>query len=188
MQPAIFLDRDGVIIENRPEYVRSWDDVFIFPQALTALAKARELPYKIVIITNQSTIGRGSVTKTVADEINRRLLAEIERTGGRIDGVFICPHRPEDECPCRKPKPGLLYQAAQELSLDLARSFLIGDALSDLQAGIAAGIHNIALVRTGRGEFQARIPDINTMNSFPIYENLLEAISAIDSSGFSKIS
>ena len=112
MFPAIFLDRDGVIIENVPAYVRSWADVSIFPQAVQALVRLNHSPYKIVIVTNQAGIGKGLFSQAEAESINQRLIGEIERAGGRIDGVFMCPHTPNDGCDCRKPKPGLFMQAA----------------------------------------------------------------------------
>lgn len=176
MYPAIFLDRDGVIIENRPSYVRSWNDVEIYPQALTALSRLKDSPYKIVIVTNQSGVGRGVIPIDMAEAINRRLLAVIEAAGGRIDGVYMCPHAPQDNCDCRKPRPGLLLKAADQLSLDLSRSILIGDALSDLKAGFSAGLQKIALVRTGRGAQQVQSPEAADMHPFLIYNTLAEAL------------
>src|SRR4030067_60755 len=104
IQPAIFLDRDGVLIENRSSYVLRWEDVEIYPQALAALAQASSSSYKIILITNQSAVGRAIIELETALEINLRLVQKIEETGGRIDGVFMCPHKPEDHCECRKPK------------------------------------------------------------------------------------
>lgn len=150
MQPAIFLDRDGVIIENRDDYVRSWADVVFIPSALEALAALASTPYAVVIATNQAGIGRGFLTLADAEDINNRLKAEIVRAGGRVNGIYMCPHKPEDNCDCRKPRPGMLRRAAFDLSLDLSRSWMIGDALTDLQAGRAAGINSL-LVLTGRG-------------------------------------
>lgn len=179
MHPAIFLDRDGVIIENRRNYVRSWADVEFLPRALAALAKMRSSPYKIVIATNQSAIGRGIISNHLALEINRRVVDEIEKCGGRIDAVFMCPHSPQDECDCRKPKPGLLFQAAEALSLDLSRSVMIGDALSDLMAGQAAGVCRAILLRTGRGEQQARLAKSRSLPPFLIYDTLADALSSL---------
>ncbi len=88
---AIFIDRDGVIIENRYDYVRSWEDVAIYPQALRALSMICDSDYKIVIITNQSAVGRGIISQSTADEINHRLIMEIQSVGGRIDGVYHVP-------------------------------------------------------------------------------------------------
>jgi D-glycero-D-manno-heptose 1,7-bisphosphate phosphatase len=177
MNPAIFLDRDGVIIENRRNYVRSWADVAIYDNALEALAYISRYPLKVVIVTNQSVIGRGLISLNTASEINTRLVDEIHKAGGRVDGVFMCPHAPEDHCVCRKPKPGLFYQAAQELSLDLARSILVGDALSDIKAGRAAGLEQSVLVKTGLGNQQLLLPEAISLQPFPVFDSLSDALT-----------
>jgi D-glycero-D-manno-heptose 1,7-bisphosphate phosphatase len=179
MDPAIFLDRDGVVIENRAGYVRTWEDVFIFPQALEALARLKGSPYKIILVTNQAGIGHGLISQEAVEEINRRLLAVIEQAGGRVDGVFLCPHTPQDGCDCRKPRPGLLLQAAQALDLDLSRSLMIGDAITDLQAGQAAGVSQSALVRTGRGAEQERFLHLENSQPFPVFDTLLAALNGL---------
>lgn len=148
---ALLLDRDGVIIQNRPEYVRSWADVEPLPGSIEALARIASSSHKVVIVTNQSAIGRGLLSFSKAEEINRRLVARIESAGGRIDRTFLCPHHPDDGCDCRKPRPGLFLQAAAELGLDLERSVMVGDTLEDMQAAHAAGVRTLALVRTGLG-------------------------------------
>ena len=148
MKPAIFLDRDGVIIENRPDYVRSWDDVEIYPQALETLVKISQSSYSIVIVTNQSAVGRGLIPLSAAQAINRQLVDEIKQTGGRVDGVYMCPHAPWEGCECRKPEPDLFFQAARDLSLDLMRSVMVGDALSDIIAARTAGVSRQAMVLT----------------------------------------
>ena len=112
MYPAVFLDRDGVIIKNRPTYVRTWDDVEILPDVLPALAQMTTRPYKNVIITNQSAVARGLISLRAAEKINQRLTDAIKKAGGRIDGIFMCPHKPDNNCECRKPLPGLIFQAA----------------------------------------------------------------------------
>lgn len=175
--PAIFLDRDGVIIENRPNYVRSWEDVTIFPQALSVLARLRDLPYQIVIVTNQSVVGRGGISLQAAQAINERLVAQIVEAGGRIDGVFMCPHAPSDRCECRKPRPGLLLQAAQALAIDLSSSWMIGDALTDVMAGKAAGVKRTALVLTGRGMAQTERPEADRISPFAVYDDLSAALA-----------
>jgi len=158
MKPAIFLDRDGVVIRNRADYVRSWDDVEFLPRAVSALSRLAASPYPIVFVTNQSVVGRGIISLEGAQAINRRLVSELRAQGCRIDGVFMCPHAPEDGCNCRKPKPGLLFQASEALGLDLSASVMIGDAWTDLQAGAAAGVPALALVLTGRGNEQLTLP------------------------------
>jgi D-glycero-D-manno-heptose 1,7-bisphosphate phosphatase len=176
MQPALFLDRDGVIIENRQDYVRTWSEVVIYSQALKALERIASSKYKIFIITNQSAVGRGIISHNAASQINKRLVREIEASGGRVDGVFMCPHAPGESCSCRKPEPGLILEAASKHSIKLDESVLIGDALSDVIAGQKAGISQNILVRTGRGQVQAVLPLANQIPDFLIYETLFDAL------------
>jgi D-glycero-D-manno-heptose 1,7-bisphosphate phosphatase len=176
MFPAIILDRDGVIIENRENYVRSWADVEIYPQALKALADASHSTFKIVIITNQAGVGKGIIPLQTANEINQHLVRIIEKAGGRVDGLYMCPHTSQDQCECRKPRPGMILQAERELSLDLSRSWMIGDALSDLQAGRAAGVGQLVLVRSGRGAHQAQLVENSSLGPFQLYAELNEAM------------
>ncbi len=179
MFPAIFLDRDGVLIENRSDYVRDWSQVEIFPEAIRALSLSEIKNYKVVIVTNQSAVGRGLITLETAREINDRLVNLIRQRDGQIDGVYMCPHKPDDGCNCRKPKPGMFYQAAKALSLDLQRSWMIGDAWSDLQAGQAAGVRRTVLVRTGRGAEQLLQPRPDNITDHLIFDNLPQAMDAI---------
>ena len=179
MNAALFLDRDGVIIENRQNYVRSWNDVFIYSKSIEALRKIKSSNYKIIIITNQSAIGRGLISLQTAEQINSRLIDKIESAGGRIDGVFMCPHSPQDNCLCRKPSPGLIEQAVSKLNLNLENSILVGDALSDILAGQAAGVGKNVLVLTGRGAAQAALPQINQLSPFLIYGDLAEALEKL---------
>ena len=186
MHPAIFLDRDGVLIENRADYVRDWSQVKLIPEAMNALSLAMARNYKIVIVTNQSAVGRGLILEATADEINRRLIDLIHHHGGQVDGIYMCPHKPGDDCFCRKPKPGLLLQATQELSLDLQRSWMIGDAWSDLQAGQRAGVRQTILLKTGRGAEQLLQPCPEEIGSHLIFDNLLVAFDAIFAMGDSE--
>lgn len=179
MFPAIFLDRDGVLIENRAEYVRDWSQVVIFPEAIRALASSKLDNYKVVIVTNQSAVGRGIIPLETAEEINLRLVRLIRAQGGRIDGVYLCPHSPDDGCDCRKPRPGLLLRAAEELSLDLKRSWMVGDAWSDVQAGQAAGVQGTIILRTGRGAAQLSLPQPEDVSNFLVCDDLSQAIDII---------
>jgi len=176
---AIFLDRDGVIIENRANYVRSWADVAIYPQALQALSALKQWPGKIVIVTNQSVVGRGFLAMRDAEAINERVVQEIEQAGGRIDAVLMCPHAPDDHCDCRKPEPGLFLRASQALSIDLQRSIMIGDALTDIIAARAAGVELAVLLRTGRGKKQLRLSAVQKMAPFAVYDTLSQALAQI---------
>lgn len=152
---AVLLDRDGTINENRKDHVKSWEEFEFLHGALDALRSLASTPFLIVIVSNQSAIGRHLVSTATVEDIHRRMQNEIVSAGGRVDGVFFCPHRPDEGCSCRKPLPGLLTQASRELGIDLSKSFLVGDSLEDVAAARAAGCTPI-LVRTGRGEIAAR--------------------------------
>lgn len=179
MFPAIFLDRDGVLIENRADYVRDWSQVKIYPEAIRALSFPAIKNYKIVIVTNQSAIGRGLLLQETAEEINSRLVNLIHQQGGQVHAVYMCPHKPDDGCFCRKPKPGLLLQAVKDLSLDLKRSWMIGDAWSDVQAGQTAGVKKAVLLKTGRGREQLTQLRPKNISNHLIFENLPLALDAI---------
>ncbi len=151
MTPARFvvLDRDGTIIVER-QYLSAPDQVELLPGAGTGLRAMRDLGLGLVIVTNQSAVGRGYFDIARLDEIHGRLRELLAAEGVEIDGIYICPHRPEDGCGCRKPLPGLLLRASQELGFDPARAFVIGDKPCDIELGQAVGATSI-LVRTGYG-------------------------------------
>lgn len=176
-RPAIFLDRDGVICENRVDHVKNWDEFQFLPGAKVSLAALSLLGLPIVVVTNQAIVGRGLVPASTVDGIHQRMVAEVEAYGGRIDRVVYCPHRPEDRCHCRKPEPGMLLQVADELGIDLSSSYLIGDAATDLIAGQSVGCKNF-LVLTGRG-LQQLLPAFRTANHFTITGNLMKATTHI---------
>lgn len=178
MQGAIFLDRDGVLIENRPDYVKAWEEVEIFPHTFEAMRKLAQTGRPIVMVTNQSCVGRGIVTAAWIEEVHQRLIAEITANGGRIDAVYFCPHHPQEPCECRKPLPGMLKQAAQDLNLDLTASFMVGDAVSDVETARAVGTKGI-LVRTGRGEEQVPLLAAHPDWDVPILADLGEAADFI---------
>jgi len=177
--PAIFLDRDGVIIENRANYVRSWEDVEFFPQALAALARIREVPHKIILITNQSAVGRGIISYDTAVSLNNRIIEVVRQANGRIDAAYICPAAPGENAPCRKPQPGMLLQAAADHQIDLNQSVMIGDALTDIQAGHTAGVREAILLLTGRGEAQLALMDTAVTLPFTVCKDLDEALNTI---------
>ena len=155
MTKAIFLDRDGVINRERANYVKTWDEFEFLPGTLPALQRLATLDIPILVISNQSSIGRGLVSRDTVNTIHQQIRVIIEAAGGRIDDFFVCPHHPDANCQCRKPKPGLLLQAAVLFSLDLAECIFIGDAVTDFQAAQAAGCQAI-LVESGRQGTQLR--------------------------------
>ena len=140
------------------------------------MAQAARAGWPVVIISNQSIIGRGLVPAATVAEINAFIRQAVEAAGGQLAGIFICPHAPSDPCDCRKPLPGLLHQAAEALGLDLARSVMIGDALSDAQAGLAAGAQ-ARLVLTGRGAEQAAGRAAAGLAQVPVFADLPAALA-----------
>jgi D-glycero-D-manno-heptose 1,7-bisphosphate phosphatase len=153
--PALFLDRDGVV-NKEYEYVHRKEDFHFIPGVFAACRAARAGGYKLVIITNQAGIARGFYSEDDFHALTRWMLAQFSRHGIEIDGVYFCPHHPTAgvgqylaECECRKPKPGLIMQAARELDIDLPRSALVGDKPSDIEAGVRAGVGTCILVRSG---------------------------------------
>ena len=156
MKPAVFLDRDGTLI-NEVNYLVDPADVQLLPGAGRAVARLREAGFAVVVVTNQSAIGRGMLTEAGLTRIHAELARQLEQHGTLLDGIYLCPVAPKTtsretiEHPDRKPAPGMLLRAACDLHLDLARSWIVGDMLSDLLAGRNAGLHATILVRTGHG-------------------------------------
>jgi D-glycero-D-manno-heptose 1,7-bisphosphate phosphatase len=151
MKTAVFLDRDGVINQNRDgDYVRIWQEFAFLPGSREAIQRLLKEDIPIIVISNQAGVGKGLVSDATVQEINRRLVAQTSVADRKISAVYYCPHRVEDGCQCRKPKPGMLLMAAAEWDLDLTRCYLVGDAMSDIEAGSAVGCTTF-LVKTGRG-------------------------------------
>ena len=178
VQRAVLIDRDGVICRNRDDYVKSWEEFVFLRGALKALTRLAHLELHIIVITNQSIINRRMVSVDVVEEIHARMVRAVETVGGRIDRVMVCPHRPDEHCACRKPQPGLLLAAAEELNLSLSQSYLIGDAESDMRAGRAVGCRRY-LVLTGRGRRQLTRCWLHGERGFAVVPNLGAAVSAI---------
>jgi D-glycero-D-manno-heptose 1,7-bisphosphate phosphatase len=146
----VILDRDGVINEDSDDYIKSVDEWIPLPGAIDAIARLSNAGFDVVVATNQSGLGRGLFTLDDLEAMHQKLVTLVEQAGGRIAGIFYCPHTPEDECQCRKPKPGLLDAIAAEMGQPVAGCPIIGDSLRDLQAGVARGCRPI-LVKTGKG-------------------------------------
>ena len=148
--PAVFVDRDGVICENRPDHVKSWAEFAFIPGSVEALASFTRAGVPVFVTTNQAAVGRGVISRHQLDVIHDRMLSVIRGSGAKVQDILICTHHPDDRCSCRKPEPGLLLDAASAHDIDLAHSFMIGDSGSDVIAGARAGCSTV-LVRTGRG-------------------------------------
>ena len=145
----IVLDRDGTIIEER-DYLSQPEQIKLIPGAGAALRELQQMGFGLVVITNQSGVGRGIFAQDQLDLIHRRLNELLDREGVHLDGLYVCPHKPDDHCNCRKPKLGLLQKAAKDLGFSLERSIVIGDKAGDIEMGRMAGVVTF-LVRTGYG-------------------------------------
>ena len=139
LRPAAFLDRDGVINVDRGYVVQTEDFEFV-SGVFEGAAALQSLGFALIVVTNQSGIGRGLYSENDLLALNCWMIGEFEKRSVHINGVFYCPHHPTDACDCRKPAPGMLLRAARELNLDLMRSAMFGDRASDLQAAAAAGV------------------------------------------------
>jgi histidinol-phosphate phosphatase family protein len=146
---AVFLDRDGVIIRELPHYVLRSEQLEILPGATDAIARLHRAGYVVVVVTNQSPVGRGLLSVEELDAIHSDLGDRVRQAGGEIAGFFVCPHLPDAGCDCRKPRPGLLLQASARLGVDVRASFMVGDQRVDMEAAKAAGCRAI-LVLSGQ--------------------------------------
>jgi D-glycero-D-manno-heptose 1,7-bisphosphate phosphatase len=173
-QVAVFLDRDGTINEQMG-YVNHLSRFVLLPRTVTGIRRLNQAGLKIVVITNQSGAARGYFPVSFIAEVHAHLENLLAAEGAHLDGIYVCAHHPDEACGCRKPEPGLLHQAARELDLDLARSYMVGDRLLDVQTAARAGVKGIlVLTGYGRGERQYLSPKSPVQ---PVYvaPDLLEA-------------
>lgn len=147
----VVIDRDGVINHDSAEYIKSPAEWRPLPGSLEAIASLHAAGYRIFVVTNQSGLARGLFDAATLAAIHRRMHAAVDAAGGKLAGIYVCPHGPGQSCDCRKPKPGLLRQIEAQHAVSLRGQPLIGDKCSDLEAAIAVGARPI-LVRTGQGE------------------------------------
>jgi len=150
LQPAVFLDRDGTINQDTG-YIDSPERLFIIDGAASAIKRLNSKGFRVVVITNQSGVGRGYFTKEAADSVNKKLEEVLKREGAHLDGIYYCPHHPDDNCECRKPRIGLLEKAKNDLAIDFKKSYVIGDKVSDIEIAQGIGGKGI-LVLTGSGK------------------------------------
>jgi len=155
---AVFLDRDGTIMEDS-NCVGDFGRVVLIPGAARALKQLRGAGYKLFVVTNQSGVGRGYFTREAVEAIHAHLDEYFGNAGVHFDRYYVCPHHPEDNCDCRKPKPKFLLDAARQHGLDLSRCFMVGDRPSDIQTGANAGTKTI-LVLTGAGRDTFAKPEV----------------------------
>jgi D-glycero-D-manno-heptose 1,7-bisphosphate phosphatase len=180
MRPAVFLDRDGTLIEERG-YLDRLELLTVFSWTADALRLLKRAGFVPVMITNQSAIGRGIIDEAFLHQVHDRLNARLAPGGGAVDHVYFCPHlhdapveRYREACECRKPRAGMIERACRELDLDAGRSVMVGDRWLDVACGRAAGAGAI-LVRTGHGAHEEQVPPPPGVRADAILNNLMEA-------------
>jgi D-glycero-D-manno-heptose 1,7-bisphosphate phosphatase len=178
-RPAVFLDRDGTIIED-VSYLRDVSEIDLLPWAAGAIRQLTDAGFVIVVVTNQSGVARGYFDEALVAATHEALDVQLAAQGARIDSYYYCPHYPISAdprygivCDCRKPFAGMLHRAARELNVDLSRSWMVGDSWSDVQAGLSAGTRSI-LIRSGRGTIHKPAP-AEAAQPDAILNNLMEA-------------
>ncbi|MEO0997313.1 MAG: D-glycero-beta-D-manno-heptose 1,7-bisphosphate 7-phosphatase [Pseudomonadota bacterium] len=171
----VILDRDGVINRDSPEFVKSPDEWHALPGSLDAIARLNRCGVRVAVATNQSGVGRGKFSMATLRRMHGKFLAELAAAGGRVETIAVCPHHPDDECRCRKPRPGLLLDVLDTTGVAAGAALAIGDSARDLEAAHAAGICGW-LVRTGNGratEAQGTVP------AAAVYDDLAAAVDAL---------
>lgn len=180
----VILDRDGVINEEAalPDVrILSPDQWIAIPGSLMAIQKLHQSGHTITIATNQSGIGRGVLDTSTLESIHQKMLWEIKVQGGFVDHIYFCPHKPEDNCSCRKPKPGLLYQIIEDYDIHPSKALFVGDSLADYQASVTAKIP-FGLVLTGKGAQTLQQISRKEKNNIQIFQNLLEVADRLSGS------
>ncbi|MBU4344289.1 MAG: D-glycero-beta-D-manno-heptose 1,7-bisphosphate 7-phosphatase [Desulfobacteraceae bacterium] len=147
-QRVVFLDRDGVINRDSPDYIKSWEEFEFLPGSIEAIRLLNLNGFATIIITNQSAINRNMISKQGLEHIHALMKKAIKSGGGEIKDIFFCPHTPEEGCDCRKPKPGLIYQAQKKYQIDLPASIMVGDDAKDIECASRAGCGLSVLVKS----------------------------------------
>ena len=189
---AVFLDRDGVITKEPPYYAHRIDQLELIPKSAEAIRLLDESGFKVIVVSNQSGVARGYYQEKDIEIYNKAMKKKLEGENAYIDAIYYCPHHPEAtidkykiDCDCRKPKPGMLRQAEGDLNLDLKYSFLVGDKMSDIEAGYRAGCKTI-LVLTGQGNGELKkISEIDIKPNY-ISKDLHSAIQIVNRNNESK--
>jgi D-glycero-D-manno-heptose 1,7-bisphosphate phosphatase len=169
MAQMVILDRDGVINHDSDDYIKSVDEWIPIPGSLEAIERLKKAGYLVTVATNQSGIARGLYNEEALRQIHNKMHDLLAQLGIGVDGVFYCPHAPWDNCACRKPKPGLLFQIAKQFDIDLSVTPFVGDTMSDIKAAEKANAMPI-LVRTGKGE--STIQNFPEATDVPVYDDL----------------
>ena len=176
LQKVAFLDRDGVINRDSADYIKHWSEFEFLPKSLEALKQLKQNGFTTIVITNQSVIHRKMVSREGLDHIHTRMKASVQSSGGEITDIFFCPHTPEDRCDCRKPKPGLIYQAKKRYRIDLTNAVMVGDTAKDIECARNAGCRYALLVKTGNGIQAEKILKEKAIHPDHVAQDLFNAV------------
>jgi D-glycero-D-manno-heptose 1,7-bisphosphate phosphatase len=165
----VILDRDGVINHDSDDYIKSPEEWVPIPGSLEAIARLHREGYKVIVATNQSGVGRGLFDMDTLGRIHARMLEAVRAKGGEIDAIFFCPHKPEDNCDCRKPQPGLFWEIAERLKVNLTGVYAVGDSERDVAAARLVSARPV-LVRTGKGK--RTIKKSKALTDVPVFDDL----------------
>ena len=179
LRKVIFLDRDGVINRDSPDYIKSWSEFEFLPGSLEAITLLTLNGFDTIVITNQSVIHRKMVTIKGLDYIHTMMKKAVISNGGQIKDIFFCPHVPEDRCRCRKPNPGLILKAKQKYRVDISTSVMVGDSAKDIECARNAGCGQAVLVKTGNGAEAEKILKEKSIIPDFIARDLLDAVGWI---------
>ncbi len=175
MGATVFLDRDGVINVDSNAYIKHEDEFTFIPQSPEAIALLTRHGFDVIVVTNQSVIGRGMVTPEGLDAIFRKLKKGVLEAGGSIKDIFFCPHSPDAGCSCRKPRPGLIFKARETYGIDLDTACMVGDSAKDIECAKAAGCAYGVLVLTGNGLSAVNVLKNKGIQPDHVAKNLMEA-------------
>jgi len=170
---CVLLDRDGVLNVDRPRGTLGLGELAMLPGSAAAVARLTAAGYRVLVVTNQGPVGRGELSREELERINAAIAEAVATAGGRIDAWYVCPHRAEDGCDCRKPAPGLLLRARDEWGFEPAATWFVGDATRDADAAVAAGCRPL-VVRTGKGGTTLR-----ERPALPAVDDLAAAVAVI---------
>jgi len=187
LKKVVFLDRDGVINYDSPDYIKSRSEFKFIPGSIEAIGKLTVSGFTSIVISNQSALARKLISSEELDNIHKLMKQTIAAAGGDITDIFFCPHMPDDECNCRKPQPGLIFQAQRKYDIDPAEAVMVGDSARDIECACNAGCGRAVLVTSGNDRDVEKVLKIKQIAPDYVAENLYDAARWIIANNQSEI-
>lgn len=179
LEKVVFLDRDGVINFDSPDYIKSCAEFEFIPGSIEAIRRLTASGFTSIVVTNQSALARNLISAAELDRLHTMMKKTIASGGGRVTDIFWCPHLPGDGCDCRKPAPGLIYQAQRKYDIDLTAAVMVGDSAKDIECARRAGVHRAVLVQSGAAHVVERQLKARQMLPDYVAGDLLDAVKWI---------